>query len=1833
MEIRKVKLVQFGILSPDEIREMAVVKVEHAEGLVKGVPRVSGLMDLRMGSLSHMKCNTCSGLEDCVGHFGYIELAQPMFHYGFLRYVVKVLQSVCFQCSRLLVDANDKAFCAAVKIKDPKRRLDEVHKLCVKKHTCEGGDEIEDAAQLVLKQEEGTEGGAAPARRSGCGAEQPKITRESLLLYAEFKTSTDENVEKKQLLTAEKVHSILKRITPEDCLHLGLDPVYARPDWMIVTVLPVPPPCVRPSTVVDSASKGDDDLTYKLADILKANVELKKQEERGAPVHLLRDLIAQLQFHLATYFDNEIPGQPQSLTKNGRPLKSIRQRLKGKEGRIRGNLMGKRVDFSARTVITPDPNINIDQVGVPRSIALNLTFPEVVTPFNIERLRALIRNGPLEHPGAVYIIRDDGQRIDLHRYQKPTDLHLEYGYVVERHIQDGDLVVFNRQPSLHKMSMMGHRIKIMPYSSFRLNLSVTTPYNADFDGDEMNLHVPQSMETRAEVQELMMVPRQIVTPQSNKPCMGIVQDTLLGSLLMTSRNTFLERDLMMNVLMWMTAWDGRIPIPAVLKPRRLWTGKQIFSMILPNINLIPVDLTSPPPNDNVIVIEQGELLAGMLDVKTLGRASGSIVHVIWKEHGPEATKQFMGQTQAIVNYWLLQHGFSVGIGDTIADKQTNADINKTLNTAKDNVKTLWSDAQNGEMEPLPGRTMEESFEARVNKELNSAVDKAGKSAQNSLKDTNNVKMMVVAGSKGSSINVSQMIACVGQQNVEGKRVPFGFYNRTLPHFTKEDYGPESRGFVQNSYLSGLTPQEFFFHAMGGREGLIDTAVKTSETGYIQRRLMKAMEDIQCKYDGTVRNSSGDVIQFLYGEDGMDGAFIEKQTLESIRLGDDKLADRFRWYVDRPDFGEGVMEPEIVEDIRTNQETQQVLRDEYEQIKGDRGLLRTVFPTCDDFVSLPVNLKRLVLNAQKIFHIDVRNPTDLHPRKVVEGIQWLIQKLVIVPGADGFSKEAQINATTLFTILLRSTLASKQVVISYRLSCSAFNWVLGEIEAKFNQSLAHPGEMIGAIAAQSIGEPATQMTLNTFHYAGVSAKNVTLGVPRLKEIINVSKNPKTPFLTVYLKPHCAADSEAAKRVQCDLEHTTLRKVTAATEIYYDPDPVHTVVEEDRDFVQAYYEIPDEETPLDHMSPWVLRLELDREMMTDKNLTMNNIAEKIFDEFGADLNVIFSDDNADKLIMRMRVVNEDEAKHREAAAYSDDDAFLRRVEANILTDLTLRGIPEIRKVFMRNDKKMSFNDINAFVPDQQSEWILDTEGTNLLAVLSNPDVDNTRTTSNDIVEIERVLGIEAVRAALHIELNRVISFDGSYVNYRHLGTLSDVMTTRGRLMAITRHGINRTDAGPLMRSSFEESVEQLLSAAAFAERDTLKGVSQAIMLGQLPPVGTGSFDLLLNVDMLKDAIAVDTEPIPLQYDVAGMSPSAGAASPERSIALPESPAYSPTAGDFTTPRRDYAGAAFSPSSSPSFSPAYSYSPARGPDAGKFPMSPSYLPASPSYSPTSPSYSPSSPSYSPSSPSYSPTSPSAGGSGSWSPHYSPSSPSYSPTSPSYSPTSPSYSPTSPSYSPTSPSYSPTSPSYSPTSPSYSPTSPSYSPTSPSYSPTSPSYSPTSPSYSPSTGGFRAGGATGKSYAAGSPSYSPTSPSYSPTSPSYSPTSPSYSPTSPSYSPTSPSYSPTSPSYSPTSPSYSPSATAAGAYAAAHSPAYSPSSGAGSPGGAAAASPSYSPSSPAYSSPEHGGYTPGSATGGSAYSPTSPSYSPGSDNPPGTANGDSQGAPYSPPVAPADK
>ncbi|KAH7156234.1 hypothetical protein EDB81DRAFT_646766 [Dactylonectria macrodidyma] len=1739
--LKTVEEIQFGLMSPEEIKNMSVCHILYPETMEenKVKPRDGGLNDPLLGSIDRQfRCKTCNqAMGECPGHFGHIELAKPVYHPGFIKKVKKILEIVCHNCSKVLADKSDVEFAAAINTRDPKVRFHRVWEVCKKKNRCDNEDRND------KNKEEFAPGLKLPGAENhgGCGNVQPNVRQAALQLKAAFDVAQEDGVKRRETtpITPEMAHAILRRISEEDLVNMGLNSDYARPEWMVLTVLPVPPPPVRPSISMDGTSTGmrnEDDLTYKLGDIIRANGNVKQAIREGSPQHIARDFEELLQYHVATYMDNDIAGQPRALQKSGRPVKAIRARLKGKEGRLRGNLMGKRVDFSARTVITGDANLSLHEVGVPRSIARTLTYPETVTPYNIGRLHQLVENGPNEHPGAKYVIRSDGTRIDLRHHRRAAQISLEYGWKVERHLIDGDYIIFNRQPSLHKESMMGHRVRVMPYSTFRLNLSVTSPYNADFDGDEMNLHVPQSEETRAEVRELCLVPLNIVSPQKNGPLMGIVQDSLAGVYKLCRRDTFLTKEQVMNQMLWLPNWDGIIPQPAILKPQPRWTGKQIISMVIPkevSLHNAPDSKEDNPLKDEGLLIQAGHLMYGLLTKKFVGAAAGGIVHVSYNELGPEGAMAFLNGVQQVVTYWLLQTGHSIGIGDTIPDKATIEKVQVHIDEEKAEVARLTAQATANELEALPGMNVRATFENKVSMALNQARDKAGTTTQKSLKDSNNAVTMASSGSKGSSINISQMTALVGQQIVEGKRIPFGFKYRTLPHFTKDDYSPEARGFVENSYLRGLTPSEFFFHAMAGREGLIDTAVKTAETGYIQRRLVKALEDLSARYDGTVRNSLGDIVQFLYGEDGLDAMCIEKQKLGILNMSDAAFEKKYRLdLANPPDWFKN--EYEYGNELTGDKPSMALLDSEWDALLNDRRVVRGVNKSkmTEEMMQLPLHIGRVIESAKRVFNVKANDRSNLRPSDVIVSIQEMLNKMKIVRGTDPISLEADANATILWKALVRSRLSFKEIVKDHRLNKLAFDHILGELLNRWDRAFVSPGEMVGVLAAQSIGEPATQMTLNTFHFAGVSSKNVTLGVPRLKEILNLAKNIKTPSMAVYLGEKLAKQ-EQAKKLRSLVEYTNLRSVTSVTEIYYDPDIQATNIEADVDMVESYFLIPDDtQDTIDQQSRWLLRITLDRQKLLDKEIKIDDVAQRIKEEYPTDLSIIFSDNNADQQVIRIRTISAGD-KDEDGDGKMEDDVMLKRLEAHLLDTLTLRGVPGVERAFLTKGTRMVESPDGALLAIKDdprcTQWYLDTSGSALREVLAVNGVDPTRTYTNDLWQVVEVFGIEAARSALVKELTNVLAFDGSYVNHRHIALLVDVMTYRGSISAVTRHGINRADTGALMRCSFEETVEILLEAAATGELDDCRGISENVMLGQMAPMGTGNFDVLLDPKMLETVISDNSrmglmpgmpvkdgqgEGAATPYDTGSPMADSGylssLSSPAAGNFSPIQGAGSDTPAGFVTeyngggygtgsmsPYRTGAASPFSTSPTSPFGPGMGggYSPS-SPNTGYSPTSPMIDGGMPRYA-TSPSFSPSSPSFSPTSPMMRPTSPA--------------SPNYSPTSPSYSPASPSsprhYSPTSPAQqfnSPTSPSYSPASPNYSPASPNLHATSPSYSPASPTWSPTSPeAYSPTSPGFPQRSPGQQ---------------HSPTSPSYSPTSPSFSPRTPGPGTSGNQYSPNSP-------------------------------------------------------------------------------------------------------------------
>ncbi len=837
---KKVGSISFGLMSPKFIQETASAKIVTPELYDKeGYPVDGGLMDTRMGVIDPgLKCKTCGlKLKECPGHFGYVELARPVVHIKFIDIILDLLRLTCKECGRLLIPETKIA-----EIKNELKNIDlygsDAERRQYLKHTIA-------SLRTITK---------CPH----CQAKQLKVKLEKPTTF----------MEGERRLSPIEIRDRFERITDDDLAVIGINAKVARPEWVVLTVLSIPPVTMRPSITLESGERSEDDLTHKLSDIIRINQRLFENINAGAPEIIVEDLWDLLQYHVTTFFDNDVSQLPPARHRSGQPLKTLTSRIKSKEGRIRHNLAGKRTNFSARSVISPDPKIEINEVGVPKEFAMKLTVPERITEQNMEFLKKFVERGSEEYPGANYIVRPDGRRKRITDETKEQLLEeLEPGLTVERHLLDGDVVLFNRQPSLHRMSMMCHRVRVLQGLTLRMNPAVCAPYNADFDGDEMNLHVPQTEESRAEAEVLMQVQTQLISPRYGLSIIGCSQDAISGNYLLTQKDFEVPREQAVDMLMAIGEREF-----SKLPKKETVTGKEIFSVLLPNdLNFSAPNKqykSNPEDSENTVIIKNGKLIQGVLDKENLGEGSGLLLRRIHEIYGPDETVVFLGKIYRLGIEVLYRKGFTLSISDSDLTGDGQKEIQKILSRAEKDVQKLLDKYKEGKLTPIPGKSDRETLEVNVLLELNKARNEAGDVVAKTSLHSNTIDMLK-SGARGNIINIAQMGAFIGQQDLRGSRIDKGYANRTLSCFKQGDLGMDSHGFIRNSFKSGLKPHELFFMAMTGRDGLMDTALRTPKSGYLYRRLANAMQDLKIEYDFTVRDAARKIVQFNYGEDGID----------------------------------------------------------------------------------------------------------------------------------------------------------------------------------------------------------------------------------------------------------------------------------------------------------------------------------------------------------------------------------------------------------------------------------------------------------------------------------------------------------------------------------------------------------------------------------------------------------------------------------------------------------------------------------------------------------------------------------------------------------------------------------------------------------------------------------------------------------------------------------------------------------------------------------------------------------------------------------------------------
>lgn len=982
--------------------------------------------------------------------------------------------------------------------------------------------------------------------------------------------------------------------------------------------------------------------------------------------------------------------------------------------------------------------------------------------------------------------------------------------------------------------------------------------------------MPQNDEAESELRYLANIPNHIVSPSGNSPIIGIFQDSMIGSFLFTRKNVKFDRKQAMNLLMKTNVYTTTRLFDN--PDKKEFSSQEILSEIIPKITLkyetkLFKETEDPNTSNNVLEIRNGELRRGQFEKGVLGGSSKGLLHRIRNDYDMMACKDFVDNLQGIITEYMKTTGFSVGISDLIANDATNNEIEKIIGNKKKEVENLIDQVHLGIFENKTGKSNEEHFETQVNNILNQASNDAGNAGINSLSSDNRFVSIVTSGSKGNNLNISQMISCLGQQNVDGKRIPYGYTNRTLPHFKQFDDTPKARGFVESSFISGLSPDEVFFHAMGGRVGLIDTAVKTSSTGYIQRRLIKGMEDIQVMYDHTVRNNKNKIIQFKYGGTSFDTTYIENLQFGLIKMNMNDIYEYFNYTFENQDKHlKLIYSPDALKQFKSadhmSKLKERVGKEVNEMIEKRNKMIEKVYQNIDEAkIFLPIHFTNMIESVKNIFEISPENLTNITPLRAYEIID---EKYNIL--------HHMFKPCPKFKVAYYFYMNPANILHKKKYHEDALVFLCDKIIYTYKKAIVNPGEMVGMVGAQSLGEISTQMTLNTFHYAGVASKsNVTRGVPRIEEILTLTKKLKNPSMTIFLKEADMYDTDRAYKVGSRIEHTKFADIISKAEIYYDPSDKKSNITYDDELMNEYNEFSsildecygdeedddddggegegsDEVKEDDRENRWIIRIEMNETAMLDMNITNEDIHYTLKTLYEDKISCFYSDYNSDnKIVFRIRLKN-NKLKLKGSATQEDYIYVVKTFQDRILNEMVIRGVKDIDKVNLRKIKDYRVYNPETGNYEKKEVCVLDTEGTNLLDVLALDSIEANKTFTNDILEMYHVLGIEAARNCLFNEMLEVMEFDSTYVNHHHIHLLCDRMTCNEKMVSIFRHGLNKDNIGPIAKASFEETSEMFLQAARHGELDMMRGVSANVMCGQEGNFGTSCFQTYIDNDKL-------------------------------------------------------------------------------------------------------------------------------------------------------------------------------------------------------------------------------------------------------------------------------------------------------------------------------------------------------------------------------------------------
>ena len=1365
LPISKITNLKFGLLSANEIRNESVVKIDKQELYKGSVPVDNGLFDTKMGTIGANEiCDTdLLPPKKSPGYFGHIELNLPVYSHSNINTILQTLNIICIKCGNLVHPLYGQEFGPTYEeiLDMPKDSLPYPSEEDMLNMPAYG--RLNKLKTLKFK---GESQKSHVSVCKYCKSIQPSKYVLNTMRGVDCIDAVYSNKKEIKEIYPEYVFRLFKKITNKNCYILGFDPETSHPSSLILHAIPVCPPICRPYIDQGNGLVSQDHLTIRYEDVLKSNELVKNTLSSDIKVReKAREFLAH---DVATLFDNETGNGFIPKGTKSQIHQTIAQRIKGKipkEGRIRANLMSTRVEMSARSVITPDPMIDLDEIGIPEYIAKQLTYPEKVTHRNISFLSKCFENGDT-YPGSVGIIPKNYKRII-----KDKNYLIKVGDVVLRHLVNGDYVIMNRAPTLHKKSMMGHRVRVFKGYSFRLNVNVTEPYNADFDGDEMNMHVPQSTYSNVELSSIAGLSNQCMSPASSEPAIPFVQDNVLASHMMTTSNKIISKKDVMNII------ARGAPYYYGICNKDGYKGSEILKYYSPeflNINLENMNKNSLK----------------------------KIIKETYHEYGNKACFYAISTLQKLFGEYFSANMYTIGPKDLIRDGgEVESEVDELLSKMISKLSNRLAQIHMGKCS-----CDNDLFESYVN-ELNSELDNKCEKLLGS-KERSRFKPMIESGSKGKKKNVKQMKGFLGQQIVNGQRTNSGYSYRTLPHFHKYSENIETRGFIKSSFSKGLHPHEFFFHAGGGREGLIEQALQTGETGYIQRELIKTLEDIHVKWSNVVSDAQGNIVQFLYGEDGFTG---EKMESHDISIKDDgiSLEITHSLTINKEDWMNCVLSKSIKEDTNLFEEY-------YKTLKNFRKKLSN-----NNEARFPINFERKLELLVNKFSLSKEVKTDLDPKTILLSYDELVKKC---------ENNKYIPGNELLKYMLYAYAGPKALICKYRVTMKAFLYFVKNIEESFKYSKIEPGEAVGILSAQSLGEPCTQLTLNSFHFAGAGRSQ---GLPRIKELLNVENRPILATTDVYLKaPHCFVKSDAIT-INNEINSITLKEVIVSYKFYFaniDGPEIRNYVNLEKITNATGYT----------SSPWILKI-----MFDDSNIGLTDIWSCL-EKLSFVHNPIL-EPNEKSITFRISVYNVvDATKVNGQKIIDENNDFYVNDISNImkkgLEPVMIKGLKNIRNGEVEDITINRYDEILDCVVPQKTFKIV-TSGTNLEELLCNPAIDTCLTNSNNIIDTYNVFGIEAARIVFIKELHSVLK-EVAPLDIRHISVLVDRLVQNGTLSKANSAGMDDFNNGVLAKSSFEKVLYHLNNASLTGSEDTISGISSNIMVGHVAPCGTGSVNVSID-----------------------------------------------------------------------------------------------------------------------------------------------------------------------------------------------------------------------------------------------------------------------------------------------------------------------------------------------------------------------------------------------------